>query len=98
MERRPIDYKASDINDYEKAEVYLQYAAVYKDAIEILLKDFSNHHPPHDYALAPLLALLRHFIEIQLKGIIMHGEELPIIGRYLYLVLIKILILSLEKF
>jgi hypothetical protein len=67
----PLDYKP----DYEKqAEQYLQYAEVYKDTIQILLKQYLGHPPMHDYSLAPILALLRHYIELQLKGIIMYDE------------------------
>jgi hypothetical protein len=57
------------------ADVYLQYAEVYKDAISILLSEFTKHEPMHDYALAPVLALLRQYIELQLKGIIMYFES-----------------------
>lgn len=68
----PIDYKP----DYEKqAEQYLQYAEVYKDTIQLLLKEYSERPPMHDYSLAPILALLRQYIELQLKGIIMYNEQ-----------------------
>jgi hypothetical protein len=68
----PLDYKP----DYAKqSEQYLQYAEVYKDTIQLLLKAYLKHPPIHDYSLAPILALLRQYIELQLKGIIMYPEE-----------------------
>jgi len=68
----PLDYKP----DYAKqSEQYLQYAEVYKDTIQLLLKEYLERPPIHDYSLAPILALLRQYIELQLKGIIMYPEE-----------------------
>lgn len=57
-----------------KSESYFAYADVYKDAITSLLKDFSKKPPIHDYSLAPVLFLLRQYIELQLKGIIFFGK------------------------
>ncbi len=57
------------------AVAYLEYAEVYKDAITIILADFSGQEPMHDYSLIPVLALLRQYIELQLKGIIMYCEN-----------------------
>jgi len=68
----PLDYKPKKSTP---ADLYLQYAEVYKDAITILLAEFSEHEPMHDYALTPVLALLRQYIELQLKGIIMYHES-----------------------
>jgi len=68
----PLDYKPEWSTP---ADAYLQYAEVYKDAILILLSEFTKHEPIHDYALAPVLALLRQYIELQLKGIIMYFES-----------------------
>jgi hypothetical protein len=57
---------------------FLQYAEVYKDCIETSMDKFRISPPIHDYALAPLLLLLRHYIELQLKGIIVHcKDDLP---------------------
>jgi len=68
----PLDYKPEGATP---ADAYLQYAEVYKDAITILLAEFSEHEPMHDYSMAPVLALLRQYIELQLKGIIMYHER-----------------------
>jgi len=56
------------------SEHYLQYAEVYKDAIQVLLQEYMERPPAHDYSLAPILFLLRQYIELQLKGIIMYNE------------------------
>jgi|GEM_PF-5574500 len=78
----PLDYR---IPNFSKADVYLAYGDVYKDAIEILMDKFSKDPPLHDYSLIPVLALLRHYIEIKLKGIIMYCknpvEQKPIPGH-----------------
>jgi len=68
----PLDYKPDHAN---QSDEYLQYAVVYKDTIQLLLKRYLEDPPIHDYSLAPILSLLRHYIELQLKGIIMHSEE-----------------------
>jgi hypothetical protein len=70
----PLDFKP----DWEPvSESYLQYAEVYKDTVQFILKKYSEEPPIHDYALAPLLFLLRQYIELQLKGIIFYGNWSP---------------------
>lgn len=78
--RYPIDFKP----DYAlKSEEYLQYAEVYRDSIQNLLNNFSMEPPFHDYSLAPVLLLLRQYIELQLKGIIFYEESHPnVIGNH----------------
>ena len=49
---------------------FLQYAVAYKDCIEFLLEEYEKKPPSHDYGMAPALFLLRHYIELQLKGIL----------------------------
>jgi hypothetical protein len=42
------------------------------------MSKFKEFPPIHDYALAPVLLLLRHYIELQLKGIIIScKDDLP---------------------
>jgi hypothetical protein len=72
MHYYPLDYKPEEAN---QSEQYLNYAQVHKDAIQILLKEYLEHPPMHDYSLAPILSLLRQYIELQLKGIIMYHEH-----------------------
>ena len=67
----PLDYKPEDST---RSEGCLEYAEVYKNAIKILLKEYTSHRPLHDYCLAPVLCLLRQYIELQLKGIILYNE------------------------
>lgn len=55
---------------------YLQYGSVYKDAINTLLEEYLENRPMHDYSLAPILFLLRQYIELQLKGFIMYHEKI----------------------
>jgi len=74
MHYYPLDYKPEEANPSEQ---YLNYAQVHKDAIQILLKEYLEHPPMHDYSLAPILSLLRQYIELQLKGIIMYREHTP---------------------
>jgi hypothetical protein len=70
--RYPLDFKPPWAS---KSEEYLQYAEVYKDTIEFLLEKFSENPPIHDYSLAPVLFLLRQYIELQLKGIIIFCKK-----------------------
>jgi hypothetical protein len=49
---------------------FLQYAVVYKDCIEFLMEHYEKKPPSHDYGMAPVLFLLRHYVELQLKGIL----------------------------
>jgi hypothetical protein len=72
MHYYPLDYKPEEAN---QSEQYLNYAEVHKDAIQILLKEYLQHPPMHDYSLAPILSLLRQYIELQLKGIIMYNDH-----------------------
>lgn len=51
---------------------YLVYAEVYKDSIEVLVK-YLDEQGHHDYAPLPMLFLLRHYMELQLTGLIMNG-------------------------
>jgi len=60
----------------KKAYSYLQYGSVYKDAINTLLEKYLKNRPLHDYSLAPILFLLRQYIELQLKGFIMYHEKI----------------------
>lgn len=71
MHYYPLDYKPLGATP---SDHYLQYAEVYKDAIQALLKEYLESPPAHDYSLAPILFLLRQYIELQLKGIIMYNE------------------------
>ena len=76
----PLDYKP---HESTPSEYYLQYGEVYKNAIQILLEKFMKKPPMHDYSLAPILFLLRQYIELQLKGIIMSCEESHrVIGKH----------------
>jgi hypothetical protein len=68
----PLDYKPEDGNP---SHYYFQYAVVYKDAIHVLLKEYLKSPPWHDYSLAPIHFLLRQYIELQLKGIIICAEQ-----------------------
>jgi len=68
----PLDYKPYESTP---AEYYLQYGEAYKNTIQILLREYMNRPPMHDYSLAPILFLLRQYIELQLKGIVMFCEE-----------------------
>lgn len=52
------------------ADGLLSYAEVYRDATEKLLKEYLEEPPRPVFSIAPLLYLLRHYIELQLKGII----------------------------
>ena len=91
----PIDFRP----DYAlKSEEYLQYAEVYKDAIQNLLNNFSMEPPFHDYSLAPVLLLLRQYIELQLKGIIFYEESHPnVIGNHDIVFLYREAIKAVEK-
>ena len=70
----PIDHKQKKSS---KSEEYFQYAEVYKHAIVSLLEEFSKNPPIHDYSLAPVLYMLRQYIELQLKGIIAYDKINP---------------------
>jgi len=56
----------------EKGELYLQYAEVYQDAVKQLLNGLQEGG--HSYKPLPVLFLLRHYIEIQLTGLVMYGS------------------------
>jgi len=56
------------------SDIFLQYGRVYGDAIERIFQSFRNNVPRHDYSMLPVIALLRHFIELTLKGIIYHCQ------------------------
>ena len=53
-----------------RADGFLQYAEVYKDCIDFLMEHYEKKPPSHDYGMAPVLFLLRHYAELQLKGIL----------------------------
>lgn len=68
--RFPIEWSP----DYAtRAEIFLQYAEVYKEAVEVLLVDLQNRVMHHDYQILPTLFLFRHYIELQLKGLILYN-------------------------
>ena len=70
----PIDYRP----EYSpKAEAYIQFASVYRDAVKILLKKYSDQRPLHDFSLAPVLSLFIQYVELMLKGIIFHCRRGP---------------------
>lgn len=54
----------------EKFSDYQQYAKVYKDAVEVLLTNLKNTGFDHDCQNLPLMFLFRHYIELELKGLI----------------------------
>ena len=54
---------------------FLQYAFVYKDCVELLLENYEKKPPSHDYGMAPTLFLLRHYVELQLKGILLFCND-----------------------
>ena len=81
-----------------KSDDYLQYAEVYKNVIEFLFKKFSEEPPIHDYSLAPVLLLLRQYIELQLKGIIIYGEySAEVIGTHNIVFLYKKAMKAIEE-
>lgn len=55
----------------QKYGEYQQYAKVYKDAIEVLLTHLKNSGYDHDCQILPLIFLFRHYIELELKGLIL---------------------------
>ncbi len=52
--------------------LYLQYAEVYKDAVELLIKDLKDV-AGHSYKPLPVMFLFRHYLELQLTGLIAYG-------------------------
>jgi len=56
------------------AELFLQYAEVYKEAVEVLLNGLQTRGLLHDYQPLPVLFLFRHYIELQLKGLIAYND------------------------
>jgi hypothetical protein len=54
----------------KRSDGFLQYGEVFKDCIEAIIEKYAENRPFHDYALAPIIFLLRQYIELQLKGII----------------------------
>ncbi len=58
----------------ERGDSYLQYAENYKDSMLVLLKEVSSRSWGHDYEFAPLLFLFRHYLELQLTGLILYGS------------------------
>ena len=72
----PLDYNS---RPWDHAEPWLQDAHVYLDAVNALLKWLQETRPfHHDYQILPVLFLFRHYIELQLKGLILHaGGAIP---------------------
>jgi HEPN domain-containing protein len=67
--RYPLEYNPSPWN---RAEAWLEYAEVYRDAVRVLLSWIKkNQGGYHDYQILPLLFLFRHYLELQLKGMIL---------------------------
>lgn len=58
-----------------RAHFYLERAEGFREVIEAVLKVFNESQPIHDYSLGPVVFLLRHWIEIQLKGIYVYASE-----------------------
>lgn len=74
MRYYPIDHRP----EYApKADFYIQYAEVYKNAVQLLLKSYIEQRPLHDYSLAPVLTLLIQYIGLILKGIILQCRRGP---------------------
>jgi len=66
--RYPLEY---DPSPSDRSEAWLQYAEVYLDAIKELLSWLKDRQLGyHDYQILPLLFLFRHYLELQLKGLI----------------------------
>lgn len=73
----------------DRGNDYLQYAEMYKNVVEILLDntcsiygyefknlpDGLNTSHGHDYEILPLLFNFRHYIELQLTGLILYGSN-----------------------
>ncbi|MHC3130034.1 MAG: hypothetical protein IBV52_08185 [Candidatus Bathyarchaeota archaeon] len=91
----PLEFKPIGSS---KSDDYLQYAEVYKNMIEFSFKKFSEEPPIHDYSLAPILLLLRQYIELQLKGIIIYGEySAEVIGTHDIVFLYKKALKAIEE-
>ena len=69
--RFPLDWKPEH---QERGDNYLQYAENYKDSELVLLKEVSLRSSGHDYEILPLLFLFRHYLELQLTGLILYGS------------------------
>ena len=81
----PLDWKP---RYQEYGDDYLQYAEMYKNVVEILLDnacsrkgyDFKsldnrlNTSHGHDYEILPILFNFRHYLELQLTGLILYGS------------------------
>ncbi|XES76287.1 MAG: hypothetical protein ACBZ72_08875 [Candidatus Bathyarchaeia archaeon] len=74
----PIDFF---FDGTPKSEQYFVYADVNKQAVELLLDAFSEESTAHSHSLAPVVYLLRQYIELQLKGIIAFNEECHVVWR-----------------
>ena len=80
----PLDYRPSR----ERGHYYLLYADVYKNTVEILLdnllaqkgyefqvlKERLNDSHGFDHETLPLLFNFRHYVELQLTGLILYGS------------------------
>ena len=69
---RPLDWI---FRGETRAQLYLERAEGFREVIEAILETFTKIPPLHDYSLGPVVFLLRHWIELQLKGIIVYVTE-----------------------
>jgi hypothetical protein len=74
----PIDFI---LDGTSKSEQYFVYADVNRQAVELIMEEFSKNPPLHSHSLAPVVFLLRHYIELQLKGIIAFGEVTHLVKK-----------------
>jgi len=71
----------------ENHDQFYVYAGVYKEAIVVIINEINKKHDlssdkspdfhssflkNHDYGILPALFLFRHYIELELKGLILH--------------------------
>ena len=52
------------------------YVAGYKEAADIIVREVMEHHRNQDVLVFPVVFLYRHYIELQLKGIIAYLHKL----------------------
>ena len=70
-------YVLDDETPGRKYRFYLTYGDAYKHAVEVLLERFKTRPHAgdwHSMAPLPLLFLLRHFVELKLKGLIFYKD------------------------
>jgi hypothetical protein len=56
----------------EISHAYLAHAEVYKDAVEDLVEKLDEDYGHHDYGIFPLLFVFRHYLELELMGLILY--------------------------